>query len=176
MALTNCPHCDRELRTGAPYNSHERACAKKHGVEPTAKANAYTDKRGQSEGSSDNGKIPPPPDPKPVVGQVGDWLLWDRGTYRGWAIGAVSKRTPEILLMDTPHLGRISWSVPQFEDDVKAGRVFLINPDDICLAMANQIKKLQSAEWEAGNSMLKAAIENLFLAAYQLRQYREIME
>ena len=175
MPLTNCPHCKREIHTGAPYNSHERACARKHGVEATAKPNAYTDKRGKSGGSSDNGKTPPSPK-KQVVGQVGDWLLWDRGTYRGWAFASISKRTPEIVLMDTPHLGRISWSVPQFEADVKAGRVFLINPDDICLTMANQLKKLQSAEWEAGNSMLKAAIENLFLAAYQLRMYREIME
>ncbi len=174
MALKPCPHCEKPYHTGAVFASHERKCARDHGVDPQSKPNAYTDKRGKHGGSGSNGSTPPSPERKTVG--VGDWVMWDRGTYRGWAFAAVSKKTPSIVELRTGHLGRITWEASALDDDVRAGRVFVINPEDICRLIAIQTERLMRAEFEGGSTMLEAAIENLNLAYYHLSQYRELYE
>lgn len=69
--------------------------------------------------------------------------MWNRGTYRGWGFGRVSKLTPRIVKLETPHLGTIQWERSDFQEDIQEGRVFFIDLDQIIRALMEQLARLE---------------------------------
>lgn len=164
----NCLYCGKPYPKGAALASHIRGF---HAGKPYG-----------YEGGPEPKSSPPVKKEEPIEDQEPEeipeypWLMWDRGTYRGWATAWVSSRTPEIVSLKTPHLGSISWPSSALEGDLKSGKVFYVNPDQVAMMLAEQMSNLQVKEEHVSGDPaeeLDQIIKHLREAAYLMKSLRD---
>lgn len=152
-----CPHCSNLYNNGAIYNSHEKKCAKEHGVESIAGKGRRVNTRGRNVAG---------------VRRNEDYLLWNRGEWRGWAVGRPIQRDARITVLGVTHFDHdLIWSTSALKQDVEEGRVFFVDPTTILEMLAEQVEGIEDED-----ERLTDAVEFTREAARMLREYKNDRE
>lgn len=144
-----CPYCGKKYTVGPGLGRHKSACKDKQQFQGDIKM-------------------------KETSVRESDWLLWNRGEWRGWAVGFVSHITPEITRLKTSHLHDLIWNRTELERDVKAGRVFFVDPPLITRMILTQLEKAYFHNLDVGlDSQYESAIVALEKAIDKLEILKE---
>ena len=100
------------------------------------------------------------------------YVLWNRGQWRGWAVGFVSSLRPEITKVRTAHLGNLSWVGSALEKDATNGTVFLVNPDQVTRLIATQLQGIDFEKDQTLQHLRDSAVRDLISAARTLEILR----
>ena len=159
MALKACPHCDRFFNPGAVWAAHEKKCAREHEKTSVSTKLARL-KAKQAEMQT-------------IDHSDDTCLLWNRGQWRGWAVGRVTDRNPFITSIETTHFKHtLMWDTSELMKDILDGRVFFIDPVIILRMVADQVSVIEDTE----SPLTDRAAELIEEAAELLLLYKRTRE
>lgn len=102
------------------------------------------------------------------VPQDRNYILWNRGEWRGWAVAHIEKTG--LLIETLVHYAtkRLHFVDFEFRKDVALGRVFLVDPDEVLEFIAVQLTRLDDPP--------KNVIKTLINCAEALRIWKDSQE
>jgi hypothetical protein len=155
MALKACPHCDGFFNPGAIWNAHEKKCAASFGI--TSEADKLKRLKARAKKT----------DTEVLDHSDNTYLLWNRGQWRGWAVGRVTDRDARVTRIDATHFDHdLLWNTSDLMRDVLDGRVFFVDPIVLLRMLSDQCSVMEDGKsplTEKAAELIEEAAELLAL-------------